>query len=154
MSGDEWSTPQWLFDYYNRGYKFNLDAAANKENTKCTEFFSKEDNSLAQSWEEKRVWCNPPYSRAGGPLTAWVAKAIREVKDASYHELVAMLIPADTSTQYFKLCWECAYSIHFWHRIKFVGAPSSAKFGSMVVIFNSQRGLRPKIKVLRKTDIF
>jgi site-specific DNA-methyltransferase (adenine-specific) len=152
MSGDQWATPQWLFDYYNKKHQFNLDAAATKENTKCLNFFTKEDNSLNQTWENQIVWCNPPYSRVGGPLTAWVAKAVKDTR-MPYRSLIVMLIPADTSTKYFKMCWEYANKIDFWHRIKFVGAPCSAKFGSMVVTFEGRWMTSPEVSVLRKEDI-
>ena len=46
---EDWGTPQWLFDACDRVFKFTLDAAASRENALCTEYFTKEDNSLIQS---------------------------------------------------------------------------------------------------------
>lgn len=93
---NEWQTPQWLFDYYNRKYEFTVDLAATDKNTKCGIYFTKEQNSLKQNWHELKgwLWCNPPYGRK---LPEWIEKAHIE---SCLGAKIAMLIPASVGTQY------------------------------------------------------
>ena len=49
-NSDEWATPQQFFDKLNDEFHFDLDPCANADNHKCSEFFTKEDNGLLQSW--------------------------------------------------------------------------------------------------------
>lgn len=62
--GDEWYTPQWLFDAL--GVKFEIDVCAPLDPTyssvPAARRFTIEDDGLAQPWEGT-VWCNPPYSK-------------------------------------------------------------------------------------------
>lgn len=62
--GDEWYTPQWLFDAL--GIKFALDVCAPPDLTYTSvpadRHFTVEDDGLAQPWDGT-VWCNPPYSK-------------------------------------------------------------------------------------------
>jgi len=92
-----WGTPQGLFDELDREFRFTLDAAASKENAKCSAFYTKADNALALPWSG-RVWVNPPYGRAVG---AWIGKGWRECVVDANAELVVMLVKATTDTQWF-----------------------------------------------------
>lgn len=132
MSGDDWATPQWLFDKVVELYgHFDLDVCASEENSKCKAYWDKESDSLKMIWC-KRNWCNPPYSN----ITPWVKRASEEAKKGNY---TVMLLPADFSTKWFKLCWENSVQIDIInHRIKFVGATSSPKFASMLVHFSAK----------------
>lgn len=47
---NEWSTPQDFFDTLNKEFKFNLDPCANKDNAKCSTFFTEKENGLNKSW--------------------------------------------------------------------------------------------------------
>jgi hypothetical protein len=62
--GDEWYTPQWLFDAL--AVKFALDVCAPLDQTHSAvpaeRHLTVEDDGLAQPWEGT-VWCNPPYSK-------------------------------------------------------------------------------------------
>ena len=69
---NEWETPQDFFDKLNKEFLFELDVCATKENTKCTRWFEIQDDGLSKSWDNKNVWCNPPYGREIGK---WVKKA-------------------------------------------------------------------------------
>lgn len=127
----EWETPQYLYDELNREFMFDLDAAATKENTKHPlYFYTLEDDSLKQSWDEQRIWCNPPYGRQ---IKDWVKKA----SEAKYSTVV-MLVPARTDTKWFH---EYVYNkpnveIRFIKgRLKFGGNTENAPFPNMIVIF-------------------
>jgi phage N-6-adenine-methyltransferase len=55
---DDFRTPQFLFDSIAAKYgPFQLDVCASEENHLCENWFSEKE----QSWNSKRVWCNPPY---------------------------------------------------------------------------------------------
>ena len=77
MGNDLWRTPQWLFAYLNESYgPFDIDLAANADNTKCAAYLDAIVNSLSQPWSSryKNGFCNPPYS----DLNPWLIKAHAE----------------------------------------------------------------------------
>jgi phage N-6-adenine-methyltransferase len=133
-NSDEWSTPDSFFRFYNRKYKFTLDVCATAENTKCDDYYTKEQDGLKQSWTTTPgwVWCNPPYSK----IKDWVIKASDE---QSRGVKIVMLIPARTDTKWFH---EYIYNmknidIEFIKgRLKFSNSKNSAPFPSMLVIFS------------------
>lgn len=77
------------------GGDFDLDAAADDDNHKAPGYLTEEDDALSQPWWG-RVWCNPPYQ----DIDPWVEHAIREV-DAGRAEVVVMLLPARTGTEWY-----------------------------------------------------
>ena len=95
-----WRTPQYIFDYYNRIYKFNFDLACSEENMLCPNGFTKEQNSLTQEWHKykRRAWLNPPYSRK---MKQWFDKAVEAQKKGTF---VAMLVYARTDTKWWHEC--------------------------------------------------
>jgi phage N-6-adenine-methyltransferase len=126
---DERRTPRWLFDRLNKVFHFTLDAAASRDNALLPKFYTKEDNAFRQNWYGETVWCNPPYSRGQGGLTAWVTKALP-------HKC-AMLLPGDCSTVAGQSALHNATAILFLNRrLKFDNEPSGAKFSSWVAFFN------------------
>lgn len=127
---DEWSTPQSFFNELDREFHFDLDAAASKENHKCSRYFTIQDDGITQNWGGCRVFCNPPYSQ----IEKWAAKAFYETKQDN--TLVVMLIPARTDTKYFHNYIQGRSEIRFVKgRLKFGNSKNSAPFPSMVVIW-------------------
>ena len=91
----EWSTPKDFYERLNSKYNFNLDPCSTKDNAKCFDHFTLEDDGLSKSWEGKKVFMNPPYGRV---IKDWIKKAYEEgCKDDT---TVVMLIPARTDTRY------------------------------------------------------
>lgn len=131
----DWETPQDLFDNLDNIFGFTLDAAANPINAKCKNFFTeKKNNALKEEWHG-RVWLNPPY---GTEIKYWVEKA-RHESAQDYCELVCVLLPARTDTKYFHNDIMRASEVWLMKgRLKFVGAPTSAPFPSMIVIFDGE----------------
>lgn len=70
-STDMWATPPELYAALDEELGFTLDACAVPENAKCPDYYTPEQDGLAQPWPG-RVWCNPPY---GGDVWRWVKKA-------------------------------------------------------------------------------
>lgn len=102
---DEWSTPQEFFEKYNAMYGFETDVCATAENAKCSRYFDKRADGLAQEWSGV-CWMNPPYGREIGK---WVKKA------AESRALVCCLVPARTDT-----AWWHDYVIDKAQKVEFV----------------------------------
>lgn len=69
--GDQWCTPDNIFWGINAMFgPLVLDLFSDGENAKCAEYYTAEDNALAQDWSERLAglngvaFGNPPYSRA------------------------------------------------------------------------------------------
>lgn len=135
---DEWETPHYLFNHYNKLYQFTLDPCCTKETAKCPVYYTKEDNGLNKSWKNEKVFMNPPYSR--GLMKQFIRKAYIESEENN--ALVLALIPSRTDTKYFHTYISKAKEIIFLKgRLKFLlyGKPhQSAPFPSMIVIWNKQ----------------
>lgn len=133
---DNQSTPQALFDGLNEIHHFDLDAAANAENAKCSRWYGPgsylREDALAEMWPiDERIWLNPPYSR--GLQRKFVERAI---ECADYGGYVVALLPADTGTILFHELIYGRHQIEFLRgRIKFNGVATGARFSSMLVYF-------------------
>ena len=134
---DEWETPWELFNILNDEFHFTIDVCANERNTKCKEFYSKEDDGLIQDWYGT-CWMNPPYGRA---IRQWVVKAYESSLENAC--TVVCLLPARTDT-----AWWHDYVIPYASdvrfikgRIRFSNAESGAPFPSAIVVFKSGKDI-------------
>jgi site-specific DNA-methyltransferase (adenine-specific) len=151
---NNWSTPQWFFDYFNKLYGFQVDLAANEDNTKCEEWFDETQNSLIQDWHniEGWCWCNPPY---GHQLHNWLEKAYNEMKLGAK---ICMLTIASTGAAYWeKFIINKVKIVNFIiGRVPFVLPDGTIKEGAMydsaVIIFDKDFG-RTEYKPLYLKDI-
>lgn len=103
-------------------------------------------DGLAESWADiiggsGVVYVNPPYGRV---ITRWTTKAIDEMLSADNLSVI-MLLPNRTETAWFqemvlrpgtasRVCWVRG-------RLKFVGNPNGAPFGSVVVLYTLDQDL-------------
>jgi phage N-6-adenine-methyltransferase len=131
---DDWATPQNLFDELDAIHHFTLDVAASSTNHKTPHWFGldHEDpllrDGLALSWENNRVWCNPPYGRQ---IKDWVKKAHHESVNAQ----IVMLLPARTDTAWFH-DYAIRHKVTFIRgRVKFGDGKAAAPFPSILVEF-------------------
>ena len=125
-----WTTPQAFYEQLNREFYFTLDPCATKESAKCSKYFTPEENGLLQSWDNERVFMNPPYGRE---IKFWIKKA------AEAKAIVVCLLPARTDTKWFHEYIYNKAEIRFIKgRLKFGDAKNSAPFPSMIVIFKSE----------------
>lgn len=92
---DEWETPQWLYDKLDNEFGFTLDVAATQFNNKHSNFYTMEDNALAQDWNGA-IWCNPPYSK----IKYFLKKAHEELKNGNC-KAVVFLTFSNTDTGWF-----------------------------------------------------
>lgn len=134
-TSDEFATPSWYWQLVADAVGgFDLDPASGAEDEpRASTRFTKEDDGLSQQWFGK-VWLNPPFSEK----TEWLKKAHKEYHDGNA-ELVVILLPVDTSTQWFHGYAADADLLHFQKgRLKFSGGGSSNRnpnFGIMLVVF-------------------
>ena len=134
---NEWTTPIKFYDKLNEEFNFTLDPCCTKDNAKCKNFYTQNDNGLSKDWSNEIVFMNPPYGRE---IKHWIKKAYNESLKGA---LVVCLIPARTDTSYWHdYCMKG--TIRFIRgRLKFSNK-NSAPFPSAVVIFNNK-----KIEVLK-----
>jgi len=145
MSADlknSWGTDPVVFKAMNREFNFYLDAAANKDNAKCTRYLTKEHNALDVDWRSlfiddyrRSVWVNPPYGR--GFIKKFMAKAI-EMKKVGL--TTVMLVPATLDAQWLPINEISEIRIVTGGRLSFYCPMTNKKIGgntkgSMFVIF-------------------
>lgn len=117
MSGrQDMRTPQWLFDfledYFLKGERFQLDAAATLRNRMCKKYYNSRQNSLVQPWAD-RTFCNPPFRK----MLPWVWKAYNEARYCDY--LTVMLAPVGCSQDWWHGPARHAFIYHPDRRISF-----------------------------------
>ena len=105
-------TPQSFVDACETKFgEITIDLAASPENHKRSRYFSKEDNSLIQDWQQaisKGIgWLNPPYDH----IAPWAKKADEEGKRGAR---ILMLVPASVGSNWYR------DHIHDMHRVIFV----------------------------------
>lgn len=127
---DLWATPQAFFDTLNAEFHFDLDVCATPENAKCEQYYSKQQDGLAQKWLGT-CWMNPPYGRE---IWKWVKKAHESAN--SEMATVVCLLPARTDTRWFHDYIYGKAEIRFVRgRLKFGDSQNSAPFPSMIAVF-------------------
>ena len=134
---DDWATPQYIVDWASEnillGRPFDLDAAAKADTAKAPVYFGPggaQADAFTASWSAGRstwttVWCNPPYSRAGGGLAGWCAR----MQYAAEHEscVVVGLFFARTETRAWQDSVNQAAEVYLLRgRVKFID-PATGK---------------------------
>lgn len=145
---DEIGTPLDMYRWLDKRYKFDYDAAASFELHKASTFSTKDGtyrlglsasenehfeqidplDGLHQEWYNRRVFCNPPYSR--GLFGSFIDKAIDERNSA---EIIVMLVKADTSTKNWQRLEAYAH-IDLLKRVKYQGMDQGATFASALAL--------------------
>jgi phage N-6-adenine-methyltransferase len=122
------ATPQDFFDALNAEFGFQTDVCAIESNAKCANYFTPEQDGLAQEWAGI-CWMNPPYGRTIG---RWMRKAYESSMEGA---TVVCLVPARTDTNWWH-DYAMKGDIRFIKgRLKFGDAKNSAPFPSAVVVF-------------------
>ena len=132
-----WETPKAFFDQINRLFGFTLDACASSDNAKVGNYYTVEQDALAQDWRGV-VWCNPPYGRE---QVKFIQKAYDE--SVKHGSIVVCLIPARPDTKVWQgLIFAKANQICFIKgRLKFGNSKDAAPFPSALVVFGGIRDL-------------
>ena len=85
---DCFETPDYIFKQLNAIFNFELDVAASKENHLCYCYYTEEQNALTVSWQQARVFCNPPFSQKAD----FIKKADFEVRNNNC-PICVMILP-------------------------------------------------------------
>lgn len=163
---DLWRTPKEIFDYYNKRFCFTLDLAASDENHLCDNYITSEMDALNYATvdevidtmgyefqQEGVAWCNPPYSNC----KVWVGAAIEYSQ--IFKMKVVMLLPADTSVQWFKTAFDNCTECHLISgRLSFIneesGKPVSGNNkGSVVFVFDPNSPVKSQTVLLSRDEI-
>lgn len=140
---DEYETPDWFFRWCRYVWgPFDLDPAATTLNAKCQACYSLEMgmDGLVRTWDDARVWCNPPYSQ----ISKWVARGADHAAlgGNAARGTALFLVPARTDTRWWHdHAMRAAEIVLLKGRLKFKGAPSSAPFPSALLWFAPMSGL-------------
>ncbi len=129
-----WETPKAFFDRLDAEYHFDLDVCALPENAKCAQYFTPEQDGLAQEWRGT-CWMNPPFGRK---IRAWIQKAYESSLQGT---TVVCLVPARTDTDWWHTYCMRGEIRFIRGRIKFVGSRWNAPFPCAVVVFRGGMGL-------------
>ena len=131
---NEWATPKDVTRPLSKAVGgFDLDPCSGPEQTPHAQsVYTKEDDGLHSPWFGE-VWCNPPFDEKG----TWLKKAIDERDN---YDRCVMLIPVDTSTEWFhRYVTQADYVCFDESRISFVKPDgtqgNSPNFGTMFVVF-------------------
>ena len=91
----DWETPQKDFEKWNEVYNFEIDLAANKNNSKCgVNYLDEEINSLDVDWYTLTngwMWLNLPYNKS----KEFIEKCDKEAQKGAK---IVCLLPARTDT--------------------------------------------------------
>lgn len=143
---DDWRTPQKLFDDLNAEFNFGLDAAADKNNSKCgARYCDKIGNALTVDWKYHSqglpIFLNPPY----GDNKKFIEKAYKESQNGA---TVVCLIPSRTDTQWWHDYVMKSEEIRFFRgRLYFDDAIWPAPFPSCIVVFKNRDSAMPRLSV-------
>jgi site-specific DNA-methyltransferase (adenine-specific) len=129
-ASDDWPTDPAIFDALNREFgPLELDVCSTHENAKCSRYYTKDDNGLAQAWTG-RVWMNPPYGRTIG---TWMDKAAQSAAEGA---LVVCLVPARVNTAWWRRSAAQASLVRIYPgRLRFGDLAMPAPFPSAVIVF-------------------
>ena len=125
----DWGTPQFIYDALNKEFGFTLDVCANKENAKCSKYFTEQDDAIKQDWSNDVCFMNPPYNL----VDAFMQKAWDESQKGA---IVVCLIPARIDASWWhKYVMKSEWRL-FTQRLEFEGHKKNrAPFPSAVVVF-------------------
>jgi phage N-6-adenine-methyltransferase len=151
IHGNDFSTPDWLFQTLHKEFNFQYDLAANASNKKLDKaLIEGEVDALSVNWRDLSdgwLWSNPPYS----PLKPWIEKAQLENNRGAK---IVMLVPPIITSTYF--------SAHLPSEIRFiVGRVNFFRGGeeikgntrdSCLLIFDTKIR-QPKIVYIKRDDL-
>jgi len=130
-----WRTPWAVFDALNDEFEFTVDGCASDGHL-IERYWSESDEPLLRSWQDERVFLNPPYGRE---IRRWMEKAWTEQHAA---EVIVGLVPSRTDTGWWHDYVMKATEIRFIRgRLSFEGVekanPEShnAPFPSSIVVW-------------------
>lgn len=136
-SHNVWWTPPELITVLKKEFPFDLDVAADGENTICLAWYDEKLDALdpTNPWKGDYVWCNPPYEQ--GMIGKFMKKAYEQHLEQK--NTIVMLVPTYIDPKYWRDYVCQAHEIrHLVGRLQFLDngvKKVSARFPSSLVIF-------------------
>lgn len=93
-NGIEYSTPLKIVEPLIKEFGLTKDVCASLTNHKLPDYWTKEDNAIAQFWEGN-CWMNPPFDK---DLNKWVRKAYNDA--VQFGGTKVCLIPVRSNTKW------------------------------------------------------
>lgn len=142
---NEWETPIELFDLLDKEFHFTLDPCSTEENKKCSNYFTKKEDGLIQSWNQGRVFMNCPYDKT---IENWIKKAYEE---SLMGATIVCLIPNNSDTKWFHEYIRKTKEVRFLlGRVKFtyknILIKNPPRFSNIIAIFELGRPPTPIYK--------
>lgn len=128
---DNWRTPKVIYDKFMSWNYID-----------CFKFKSQEDE-LENNYKNKRLFINPPFSKMK-KITEWVIKQINN------KNLIALLIPARTDTDYFHKLIKYHPTIFFIKGRLHYNESGAAPFPTILLIFNATKWQLPVYAAMTK----
>jgi site-specific DNA-methyltransferase (adenine-specific) len=138
----EYSTPWEIFHPLQAEFTICFDICANKENSKCTNYYTKEDDCLTKDWNQLggNIWMNPPWGRE-------MQKFVRKAREESYKgKTIVCLLPVRSNTKWWhETIIDTKAEVRFLRgEIKFNGLPRGLWLPCAIVIFRPNDALSVK----------
>ncbi len=133
-----WNTPLPVLERVRLVAPIGLDPCGNADSIVGADReyrLDRGEDGLALPWNPPSgcVYVNSEYGRNIGP---WQERCVSQSVEHGVE--IMTLVPARTDARWFDSIW-CAAAICFWRgRLRFLGAPSSAPFPSVVAYFGSR----------------
>lgn len=135
----EWRTPPEFFEVLDAEFGFEIDVAASRDNSLCSQFLKVEHDALAETTHwftyASHAYCNPGFSN----LDPWVRKAHAEV-NAELRPCTAVVLSCASHAKWFEFCARHASEIRLLSpRVQFLPPPgikpSSNARDSVLIVF-------------------
>ena len=139
-----WETPQDFFDKVNDIFNFTLDACAEDNTAKVSNYFTVEDDALTKDWKGV-VWCNPPYGKIA---ELWLQRM------AIHNNGIALIFARTETEMFFNFVWDRATSLLFikgrlhFHYVSGEKAKANSGAPSVLIAYGDEADAR-----LRKSSI-
>lgn len=135
---DSWNTPKEVLDRVRELGEIDLDPCSNEDSIVGATAQYVGSGGLDIDWTDDMgdglAYVNPPYGREIG---RWVQRCA--LFGTTYAREVVALLPARPDTKWFTDAWT-ANALCFWRgRLRFLGAPSSAPFPSVVAYWGRHK---------------
>lgn len=135
---DKWETPDHIFEKLNEEFGFTLDPCCEPHTAKCDKFYTPEEDGLSKCWQGETVFCNPPYSNYN--IDKWMEKCYLESLKPNT-TVVALTAVSGSARWWHGFVLNKAELRFIERRVKFVSAPYTAPFSSVIIVFGKS-GIR------------
>lgn len=156
----DWETQAKYFDPVNEVLGFNLDAAANSENTKCEFFISEEMDAFKVPWSPDPFFLNFPWGteyrkRTGKRPINWIDRALSQIREGKEG---AILCPSSTNSIWWnRVTSEAQYVLFPLGRVAYyhesLTGASSPNFDSSWIIYRNEFLDQGQLDALNKVGL-